>query len=102
MFGQKGQSTDSPCGTSQISTLRFMRWVTVELPMKTTSAVTHYPTEIAAAMLGAAPQTPRASLCRRGHWLGMRPTKLPNGRLLWPVAEIERLLAGDVKVAGHE
>jgi len=66
------------------------------------SLKTHITTEEAATLLGAANQTPRASLCRRGHWLGMRPTKLPNGRLLWPVAEIERLLAGDVKEAGDE
>lgn len=63
---------------------------------------THITTEEAATLLGAAKQTPRASLCRHGHWLGMRPTKLPNGRLLWPAAEIERLLAGDAKEAGHE
>ena len=53
-------------------------------------------TEEAATRLRAAPQTPRASLCRLGHWLGMRPTKLPNGRLLWDAAEVERLAAGEV------
>lgn len=53
-------------------------------------------TEEAAARLRAAPQTPRASLCRRGHWLGMIPVKLPNGRLLWSGDEVERLAAGEV------
>lgn len=53
-------------------------------------------TEEAAAKLRAAPQTPRASLCRQGHWLGMVPVKLPNGRLLWPADEVERLAAGEV------
>lgn len=53
-------------------------------------------TEEAAAKLRAAPQTPRASLCRLGHWLGMRPVKLPNGRLLWDAAEVERLASGEV------
>lgn len=53
-------------------------------------------TEEAAAKLCAAPQTPRASLCRLGHWLGMRPVKLPNGRLLWDAAEVERLANGGV------
>lgn len=53
-------------------------------------------TEEAAAKLRAAPQTPRASLCRLGHWLGMRPVKLPNGRLLWDAAEVERLASGNV------
>lgn len=44
--------------------------------------------------LGAKPQTARASLCLRGHWLGMRPVKLPNGRLLWDADEVERLATG--------
>ena len=52
-------------------------------------------TEEAAARLRAAPQTPRASLCRLGHWLGMVPVKLPNGRLLWSADEVERLAAGE-------
>jgi len=53
-------------------------------------------TEEAAARLRMAPQTPRASLHRLGHWLGMRPVKLPNGRLLWDAAEVERLASGEV------
>lgn len=53
-------------------------------------------TEEAAAKLRAAPQTPRSSLCRLGHWMGMRPVKLPNGRLLWDAAEVERLASGEV------
>jgi len=53
-------------------------------------------TEEAAARLRVASQTPRASLCRLGHWLGMVPVKLPNGRLLWPADEVERLAAGEV------
>lgn len=53
-------------------------------------------TEEAAAVLRVASQTPRASLCRLGHWMGMRPVKLPNGRLLWDAAEVERLASGGV------
>lgn len=53
-------------------------------------------TEAMTARFGVATQTPRASLCRVGHWMGMRPVKLPNGRLLWDAAEIERLLNGEV------
>lgn len=49
-----------------------------------------------AAAFSAEEQTPRASLCRFGHWMGMRPVKLPNGRLLWDADEVERLLAGEV------
>lgn len=53
-------------------------------------------TKEAATKLRAAQQTPRASLCRLGHWLGMRPVKLPSGRLLWDAAEVERLASGEV------
>ena len=52
-------------------------------------------TEEMTCRFGVAAQTPRASLCRLGHWMGMRPVKLPNGRLLWDAAEIERLLSGE-------
>ncbi len=61
-------------------------------------AVAKLSTEEAAAKLRAAPQTPRASLCRLGHWMGMRPVKLPNGRLLWDAAEVDRLASGE----GHK
>jgi hypothetical protein len=51
-------------------------------------------TEALAAKFGAQPQTPRASYCRHGHWMGLIPTKLPNGRLLWDESEADALLAG--------
>ena len=51
-------------------------------------------TEELAACLGVEPQTPRASLCRNGHYMGMRPIKLPNGRLLWDAAELAALMNG--------
>lgn len=53
-------------------------------------------TEEMAARFRVAEQTPRASICRLGHWMGMRPVKLPNGRLLWDAAEVERLASGGV------
>lgn len=52
-------------------------------------------TEQAAAALHIKPQTLRAALCRDGHYFGLRPRKLPNGRLLWPAEGIERLLSGE-------
>lgn len=51
-------------------------------------------TEALAAKFSAQPQTPRASYCRHGHWMGLIPTKLPNGRLLWDESEADALLAG--------
>jgi hypothetical protein len=53
-------------------------------------------TEELASALRVATQTPRASLCRLGHYMGLRPVKLPNGKLLWDAAEVERLLSGEV------
>lgn len=53
-------------------------------------------TEELAAGVRVKPQTIRAALCRNGHYLGLRPCKLPNGRLLWDAAEVDRLLAGYV------
>lgn len=41
-------------------------------------------TETLARRLGLRPQTLRAAICRNGHYYGLRPAKLPNGRLLWP------------------
>lgn len=52
-------------------------------------------TEQLAKSLCVEAQTIRAGLCRKGHYLGMRPrVKLPNGRLLWDPAQLEMMLAG--------
>jgi len=48
-------------------------------------------TEELAALLRLKPQSLRAALCRDGHYFGLRPRKLPNGRLLWPSDAVERL-----------
>lgn len=48
----------------------------------------------AAAALRVRPQTLRRALCLQGHYLGLRPVKLPNGRLLWDAADLDRLTAG--------
>lgn len=53
-----------------------------------------YSTEEAAALLCHAPQSLRAALCRTGHFLGMVPKKLPNGRLLWDAAAVIQLVNG--------
>lgn len=52
-------------------------------------------TEELAQRLRNRPQTARAAYCRAGHYLGMVPTKLPSGRLLWDAGEVEALLAGE-------
>lgn len=54
-----------------------------------------YSTEELAALLHIRPQSIRASLCRSGSLMGLRPVKLPNGRLLWPADEADRLISGE-------
>jgi len=49
----------------------------------------------AAAVLRVRPQTLRRALCLNGHYLGLRPTKLPNGRLLWDAADLDLLTSGE-------
>lgn len=51
-----------------------------------------YTTDEAAKVLRQKPATLRASLCRRGHWLGIRPIKLPNNQLRWPADKVDRLI----------
>ena len=48
-------------------------------------------TETLADRLGIKPQSIRARVCRTGSYFGLRPLKLPNGRLLWPADSVERL-----------
>jgi hypothetical protein len=53
-------------------------------------------TDELAALGKVVPQSIRAAVCRNGHWLGMRPVKLANRRLLWDAAEAARVLNGGV------
>lgn len=51
----------------------------------------------AAAIICMKPATLRRGLCVNGHYMGIRPVKLPGGktaRLLWPLGQFERLAAG--------
>lgn len=50
----------------------------------------------AADRLRVKPQTLRRALCLQGAYLGLRPCKLPNGRLLWDAEAIDRLVSGEV------
>ncbi len=44
-------------------------------------------------------------VCMTGSYFGVRPSKLPNGRLIWPADAIEQLMAqgakGVTKEAAH-
>lgn len=53
-------------------------------------------TEELACIFKVQPQSIRAALCRQGHYLGLRPTKPANRRLLWSAADVSRILNGEV------
>ena len=53
-------------------------------------------TEELAALGKVRPQSIRASLCRHGHWLGLRPVKLANRRLVWNAEQVASVFAGEV------
>ena len=52
-------------------------------------------TEEFADALRLRPQTIRRSLCLTGHVMGLKPVKLPNGRLLWDAAAVHALTSGE-------
>ncbi|OIT16250.1 hypothetical protein BL243_12235 [Ralstonia solanacearum] len=62
----------------------------------------HVSTEELAAILAIDPQSIRKRHSVDGSYLGIRPTKLPNRRLLWPVADVKKLLSGDKPAADPE
>ena len=49
-------------------------------------------TEDLAKQAVTTPGTIRVRLCKFGSYFGIRPKKLPNGRLLWPADSINRLV----------
>lgn len=40
------------------------------------------------------PSTIRTRLCKTGSYYGIKPIKLPSGRLLWPADAVQDLLTG--------
>lgn len=47
-----------------------------------------------AADLDCKPASILTALWRNGHFNGVRPVKLPNGRLLWPADTVARITGG--------
>lgn len=62
--------------------------------MQTNHPTPKLSTEELASLGKVVPQSIRAAVCRNGHWLGMRPVKLANRRLLWDASEAARVLNG--------
>jgi hypothetical protein len=54
-------------------------------------------TEALAKLFLVQPPSIRSAYCRLGHYHGLRPTKLPNGRLLWPADAAARILTGEAR-----
>ena len=49
------------------------------------------PTEQLATALGIKASSIRTRLCKTGSYFGLKPRKLPNGRLLWPANALDQL-----------
>lgn len=49
-------------------------------------------TEIFANSIGGKPNSIRVRLCETGSYFGIKPHKLPNGRLLWPANSVQQLI----------
>lgn len=45
-----------------------------------------------ASLFDVKPESVRRALCVKGHYLGIKPIKLPNGRLRWSARPIGGLL----------
>lgn len=53
-----------------------------------------YTTNQTASVFGVVPHTLHMALCQRGAYLGIRPVKLANGRLLWPATQVDAVALG--------
>jgi len=58
---------------------------------------THVTTKQIAKILGVNPDTIRRSLCVNGHYLGLKPVKMPNRMLMWAVVNVDKLFSEDPK-----
>ncbi|OMS02641.1 DNA-binding protein [Burkholderia pseudomallei] len=54
----------------------------------------HVSTDELATILAVDPQSIRKRYSQTGSYHGVRPTKLPSRRLLWPVEAIKHLVQG--------
>ncbi|WP_439889662.1 hypothetical protein ACS7SF_10080 [Ralstonia sp. 25C] len=59
-------------------------------------------TEEFAAVLAIEPQSLHKRYSATGSYHGVRPKKLPNGRLHWPVEQVKALLNGEINAAPEE
>ncbi|WP_295584472.1 hypothetical protein [uncultured Lamprocystis sp.] len=64
-------------------------------PLPASTPPRGYTTDQAASILLARPNTLRVALCERGEYLGVRPVKLPNRRLVWPADQVDAVARGE-------
>ncbi len=57
--------------------------------------VAYINTDEFAKALGVQSQTIRRGFCVNGHYLGIKPKKMPNRRLLWPVDKLQEVLSAE-------
>lgn len=60
-----------------------------------------YLTSEAGAACRFAPSTLRKEHSLNGHFKGIRPVKMPGGRLLWPADQVDRLARGESITEGE-
>ena len=58
---------------------------------------TGFDTEELATRFKVKSNTIRRQHCLTGHYMGIKPIKLPNRKLVWLCADVERVLNGDAK-----
>jgi len=68
------------------------RAANAQSPMPIPANREHLSTDEFAAVLAVAPQSVRKRYSETGSYHGVRPTKMPNRRLFWPVDAVRRLL----------
>jgi hypothetical protein len=56
-----------------------------------------YSTDALAAQFMVKPNSVRSAVCRNGHYMGIRPIKLPNGLLAWPADDVDRIASGETE-----
>lgn len=61
---------------------------------KTAALLTNISTEQFAELIHGKPCTIRTRLCKTGSYYGIKPIKLPSGRLLWPADAVQALING--------
>jgi hypothetical protein len=62
---------------------------------QTTALSLHISTEQFAEAIHGKPSTIRTRLCKNGSFYGIKPIKLPSGRLLWPADAVQALINGE-------